>query len=89
MCVELTKHFKKRFSRRVARTKRIGLFTEEALRYGKELSEVESSKYARKLKNKEMVYGTTARLYRGFVYWFKEDVAITVYPIPQKMHHRV
>ena len=89
MCVELTKHYIKRFRKRIARTDRFELFAEEALQNGKVLSEAKSSRYVKKLKYKEIVNGSTAILYKGCVHWFRGNVAITLYPLPQKMHHKI
>lgn len=89
MEIRITRHYREKFRKRIAKTSRVSLFAEEAFQNGKVLSEAKSSRYVKKLKNKEMVYGSTAKLYKGCVHWFKGNIAITLYPVPQKMHHKV
>ena len=43
----------------------------------------------KKLNHKERAYGAYAKIYHGFVYWFKDNVAITIYPTPQKVHKKI
>lgn len=87
--IEITKHFKKRFYQRQARTKRVQDFARDAYLYGEDVSDLDYKVYAKKLNHKERAYGTYAKIYHGFVYWFKGNVAITIYPIPQKIHKKI
>ncbi len=89
MCLEISNHFDKRFSQRVAKTKRISMFVSCALRYGKSVEEIEDSALRKKLSQKEKEYGVIAKVYCNSVYWFSGDKAITIYPLAQKFHGRV
>lgn len=82
--VIITTHYKKRFFQRQARTKRIGWFTQRAFDYGYELCDLKYGKYDYLLEGKEKVYGSTAKIYNGFIYWFVGNRAITIYPLPRK-----
>lgn len=87
--VEVTKHFRKRFYKRQARTKRVEVFAKNAYLYGTDVSDLEYDWYASKLGRKERIYGTYAKIYHGFVYWFKDNVAITIYPVPHRARKRM
>ena len=88
--VILTNHFKERFRQRIANTKRIEYFTEQAYCSGKTLGDIKSGPLAKMMKNNNSdSVNREAKIYANCIYWFADNVAITVYPIPQKMHHRV
>lgn len=80
----ITKHFEKRFRQRQARTKRIELFAERAYHDGTNPSSFEFKRFAKQLTKKEAAYGSVAKIYNGFVYWFFGNRAITIYPLPTK-----
>ena len=80
--VHVTKHFKERFRERQAKTKRIRFFAQKAYVYGTPLSEVDKDKYFSELVDKEVTSQSEAVVYKGFVYWFKGNSAITLYALP-------
>ena len=86
--IVMTKHYKKRFFSRQAKTRRIEWFTQRAFDYGLEPSAFEYDQYEDMLERKEKVYGSIAKVYRGFVYWFVDNIAITVYPLPRKVRRK-
>ena len=87
--VNVTEHFEKRFKQRVAHSKRILQYADDAYCFGKPISEVKYNRLAKKLGWKSRINGSTARVYANCVYWFRGNTAITVYPIPQKLHKLV
>ena len=44
----------------------------------------EFKRFAKQLTKKEAAYGSVAKIYNGFVYWFFGNRAITIYPLPTK-----
>ena len=84
----MTKHYRERFFKRQARTKRIEWFTQQAYDYGLEPSDFEYKEYEDMLERKEKVYGSIAKIYHGFIYWFVDNRAITIYPLPRKARRR-
>lgn len=89
MTVELTDHYKQRFKERQAKTKRMVLFTERAYFYGKTVDNLRKTAYARQLSESEQQHCSMAKIYNNFVYWFKGNVAITIYPVPQNLHNKI
>lgn len=80
----VTNHFRERFRQRQARTKRIEVFAERAFLDGTNPSSFEFKRFAKQLTKKEAAYGSVAKIYNGFVYWFFGNRAITIYPLPTK-----
>lgn len=89
MCVKITKHFSQRFRQRLANTPKIQEYVDKAYTVGTEIDGINSRSYARLIEQKEEIYGTTAKIYTNFVYWFDDLTAITIYPVPQKMHGKI
>jgi len=87
--VVMTDHFKERFKQRVANTKRVQQYADSAFCYGKTLDEVRSKTFSKMLGEKEQANGSSAKIFSNCIYWFDGNVAITVYPIPQKMHKMI
>lgn len=84
MKIIVTKHFEERFRQRQARTKRIEYFAERAYCDGMSPFSFEFKRFAKQLTKKEAAYGSVAKVYNGFVYWFFGNRAITIYPLPTK-----
>ena len=82
----MTLHFRKRFRQRVAKTKRLQEYADNAYLFGKPLDEIKCNRFAKELGWKSRINGSTAKVYSNCVYWFRDNIAITVYPIPQKLH---
>lgn len=80
--IEITKHYKKRFRKRVARTSRIERFAEEAFWGGKKLNLAKDSRIRQKYSNIIEEYGSEYSyiLYNNFIHIFYTNTAITVYP---------
>lgn len=83
--IAISEHYKQRFYERQAKTKRIQLFTQRAYFYGKTANETRFGKYTKNLENKEKIYNSEAKIYNGFIYWFSDNKAITIYPLPNKL----
>jgi hypothetical protein len=88
MPVILTKHYIDRFFERQAKTKRISYFTEMAFISGKDVTETKYGQFAKQLEYKEGIYNSIAKIYNGFIYWFVDNRAITIYPLPNKYRAR-
>lgn len=82
--VILTRHYTKRFYQRQAKTKRIESITEMAFAFGKSIKETKYGKYSKELAHKERTNCSTAKVYKGFIYWFNDNRAVTLYPLPNK-----
>lgn len=89
MRVKITKHFSQRFKQRLANTPKMQEYADNAYTFGMEINDINSISYATLIEQKEELYGTTAKIYKNFVYWFDDLTAITIYPIPQKMHGKI
>lgn len=89
MQIEITKHFYKRFKQRLANTAKIQEYVENAYYFGKEVDNLNSNSFISLIQQKEWISGSSARIYKNFVYWFDGPRAITLYPIPQKMHKKI
>ncbi|MBQ1373228.1 hypothetical protein IIY66_00275 [Candidatus Saccharibacteria bacterium] len=87
--VRLTHHFDKRFSQRIAKSKRMPQFASQANRYGKRARDIKYGKLRKELLCKERQYGTIAKIYNNNIYWFDGEVAVTVYPLSQKFHGKI
>lgn len=64
-------------------------YVDNAYSLGIKIDDINSRNYATLIKQKEELHGTTAKVYKNFVYWFDGLTAITIYPIPQKMHGKI
>ena len=84
--VPVSRHYKKRYSKRIANSSRIEKFATEALSSGKAINEVGDARYRRYLHNIEAKYNHSCiiRIYQGFVHIFDSltMTAITVYRAP-------
>lgn len=87
--IEITEHYRQRFFERQAKTKRIQLFTQRAFFYGKEANKTKYGGYTKSLQTKEMINSSTAKIYNGFIYWFCDNRAITIYPLPNKYRAKI
>jgi len=91
--ISLTRHFKIRFRKRLAHSKRIQLFAERAFCYGQNVDEISDYRVRNYLKTKESIHENTSmlKLYNGFVYVFDKAarVAITIYRLPNFSTTRV
>lgn len=87
--VERSNHYKERYSERVcSKTKREELFVNRAYYLGKDREKVKDARLKRFLLDCEDGYGTierTAKAYNGQVYIFANKVAVTVFPLPNKL----
>lgn len=86
--IGITKHFSKRYRERVAHSKRIKLFANRAYHYGYKTEELDRDSLWAKLTDKELLGCSEARVYKGFVYWFGDGAAITIYPLEGKMRQK-
>lgn len=87
MGIILTKHYKERFHNRCCRkTKRIEDFTQKAYFLGKNINDSNYDKYLYKIQCGEKLHGTQAKIYGGFIVWFADTTAITLWPISQKLN---
>lgn len=89
MHAEITKHFRKRFRKRVARTSRIQEFVDCAFYQGKTARDIKDSILATAFLDKEAASGSSVRIYHGFAYWFCENRAVTVYSISHRILRRI
>ena len=86
--IQISEHYNNRFRERIARTKRVEKFANDAFEYGTTLNEVNDIRLQKYLKNISAKYHHICdyRIYKGFVHVF--DVftmtAITVYRVPKK-----
>lgn len=87
--VKITKHFNQRFKQRLANTPKIQEYANNAYIFGVEVNDIKMKSYATSIEQKEEIYGTVAKIYKNFIYWFDGLTAITIYPIPQKMHGKI
>ena len=85
----LSKHYLKRFRERIGHSKRIQELTEDAYLSGKVVDEAGKTRFAYRLKMKEIDNASTVRIYKNCAYWFDGEIAVTVYPLPQYMHGRI
>ncbi len=77
----LPEHFKKRYKERVSKSSLHRLdFVKEAYRYGSDAESLNDNNLRRFLTKKSS-HGSTCKIYKGFVFWFIRDTAMTVYPI--------
>lgn len=87
--VKRTNHYEERFSERVcSKTKRKQLFAQRAFYHGRKSEEVCDSRLKHFLKKCEDNYCETERVakaYNGQVYIFADNVAVTVFPLPNKL----
>lgn len=86
MEIRITKHFAKRFRERVSRTKRMPEIVKDAYCFGVSVDQMKNRQLRKEIDQKQEVYSTKAVVYKNVVYWFCQNRAITVYPLPQKDH---
>ena len=86
MPIEISDHFSLRYEQRIAKTKRMAVYANRAFHYGKTVDEIHYKPLAKELSSKEKKHGSIAKVYANCVYWFNGTTAVTVYPLPQKMH---
>ncbi len=89
MNIVITKHFARRFRKRVAHTSRVAFFAERAYRYGRRVEDINHRDLLFKLAHNESLYNATAYIYNNFVYWFDQNTAVTVYALPQCFRGRI
>lgn len=79
--IQLTDHFRKRYKERVSKKSgRASEFTKSAYALGKDIDEIEDNKERKSLQQR-IHDGRTCKIYRGFVFIFELNRAITVFPI--------
>jgi hypothetical protein len=87
--VERSEHFKERYDERVcSKTKRAQLFSDRAFYLGREAERVQDARLRNYLLNCEDSYSETGRIakaYKGQVYIFDKKIAVTVFPLPNKL----
>ena len=77
----LTKHFIQRYKERVSkRSAKVTDFAKNAYCLGRDIELLENNNVRRNLQEIARD-GITCKIYRGFVCWFYQNRAITVYPI--------
>lgn len=89
MSVVLTKHFIERFSERQAKTKRVDYFADMAFRSGQNAAQTKFGQFTKEIEKREKINSSIAKVYKGFIYWFKDNVAVTIYPLPNKYRAKV
>ena len=86
--ITVSDHYADRFRERIARTKRIEKFANDAYEFGQTENTVDNKCFRKYLNNIENKYEHTStfRIYKGFVHVFDAitATAITVYRIPNK-----
>lgn len=86
MTIEITDHFRERFTQRIAKTRRIVQFASRAAQYGTSTDQIKNASLRKELTAQENDFGSIAKIYKNNVYWFSGDRAVTVYALPQKYH---
>ncbi len=82
--VYLTEHFKRRYKERVSKSKKkLQESATYAYYFGESYETIKDEVLKIHLKERQK-YGGICKVYRGFIYWFENGVAITVYPIQKK-----
>ena len=86
--IYVSEHYVDRFRERIARTKRIEKFANDAYEFGQTENSVDNKRFRKYLKNIENKHKHTCafRVYKGFVHVFDAftATAITVYRIPNE-----
>ena len=86
--INISDHYADRFRKRIARTKRIEKFANDAYEFGQTENNIDNKRFRKYLKNIENKYKHTCafRIYKGFVHVFDAFTAttITVYRIPNE-----
>ena len=82
-----TKHFVRRFKQRLANTdkNRIQEYVENAYNLGVGVDAIRLKEFANLIRQRGYRHGTTAKIYKNYVYMFSGMTAITLYPIPQRL----
>lgn len=80
-----TTHYNQRFRERVAKkSRRSQFFAALAYTNGRGSEVVRDPWVRRRIEACEHFHGSKAKIYRGNVYWFIDNVATTVYPLPRR-----
>lgn len=88
--IRCSKHYKQRFDERVTKkSKRDEIFAARAYYYGENLDDIEDKQLRNYIEAKQKIYDSIAKIYRGYVYWFCRDTAVTIYPIPRNFSKNV
>lgn len=87
--IVITKHFYDRFRKRQARSKRVREFARKAYLFGRPVEDLAKLLYFEDLCEKELYAGSYAKIYKGFVYWFRDNRAITLYALPTYLRGKV
>ena len=86
--ISVSSHYVDRFRERIARTKRIEKFANDAYEFGQTENSVGNKSFRKYLNNIDDKYNHTCafRIYKGFVHVFDAftATAITVYRIPNE-----
>lgn len=83
--VERSEHFKQRFDERIcSKTKRQQFFVERAYRFGCEAEAIKDARLRKFVRGCEH-FSRVAKFYNGQVYIFDGKIAITVFPVPNKL----
>ena len=82
--IKVSEHFVQRYKERVCnKTKRVEIFANRAYCFGDTPDKISSGILRAYLQNKERENGSNCRIYHGFVYWFIDGTATTVYAMPK------
>ena len=87
--VRITEHYKKRFKERVSKSaNKAELMADSAYMYGSNMEDIRNHKLKKYLKNvtRSCKPGTFCKVYRGYIYWFCNTMALTVYSLPVMRH---
>ena len=77
----LPEHFRRRYKERVSKSSLHCLdFVKNAYRFGDGAEDIKDDT-VRRFLTKKSSHGSTCKVYRGFVFWFIGNTAMTVYPI--------
>lgn len=82
--IVLTKHCEERFRERVAKSKRAKETILNAYMMGKPIREAKiRGRYKKSLELKSEEYEAEARIYKNVVFWFRGNIALTLYQVPK------
>ena len=85
--VKQTEHYKDRYGERVcSKTRRGQLFADRAFWHGRDIEQVKDARLKRYMREHQQAYdGRVVKIYNGQLYVFFDEIAITVFPLPNKL----
>lgn len=86
--INISSHYAEQYRKRIARTKRVEKFANDAFNFGNPVNNIEDKRFRKYLNNKEANHKHTCalRVYKGFIHVFDAftATAITVYRVPNE-----